>query len=113
MNRILKNLGIKTKDVYHEWGDDWPYWKDLNEVMDYIWKYVFKRSRCSVIMKEKYGTIRYEWVIPKDYRWNSKIDFLYNMHVKLGRFFLEKAIFKACNKWPHVRNEILDDYWKF
>ncbi len=50
--------------MYHTWGDDWSHWDELYKAQSYLSKYVYKWSRCRLSCKEKYGTIRYEWMFP-------------------------------------------------
>ncbi len=50
----------------HIWGDEWfeKYGDDLYQAERYIRGYVKKWSSCNLITKEKYGSIRYEWIFP-------------------------------------------------
>lgn len=50
--------------TYHIWGDDWPYWDDLYEAKNFIVDHVYDKSWCRLCCKEKYGTIRYEFLFP-------------------------------------------------
>lgn len=42
----------------HYWGDDWPYWDDLNQCVNYISKRA-RDYRIGGQIKEKYGTVRW------------------------------------------------------
>lgn len=123
--------------AYHDWSDEDFDWKGLNEAQDFIRKYVKTWSRCNVITKEKYGTIRYEWLFPPGgsvrygfhiklpyftrsnkymdnipivlWRWQDSI--IYRLWFKLGVYTLNKAVHKAVKKWPHLKDEILEDYY--
>lgn len=53
-----------ANNTWHSWYDDpeWPYWNDLYNAENYIRDYTYKWSKCRLVSKEKYGTIRYEAV---------------------------------------------------
>ena len=103
---------------YHEWGDEDFDWNSLYEAQSYIFDYVYKYSRCRVITKEKYGTIRYEYIFPPygTLFYRSKLQrlwcrsFLYRLWIKLGKKVLESAVYSACEKYPTVKAEILADF---
>lgn len=121
--------------TYHEWGNDWPHWNELYEAESFIIDYVYKWSRCRLSCKEKYGTIRYEYVYPPGSRawWLSiKIPFfrrkimdgkfevpyylfrwptswLYYKWMRFGDYILGQAVRKACIKFPNVVEEITGD----
>lgn len=50
----------------HVWGDDWfeEHGGKLYAAERYIWEYTYRWSKCGLISKEKYGSIRYEWLLP-------------------------------------------------
>lgn len=50
--------------TYHLWGDKWfrEYGEELYQAIDYITKYVKRYSFCTLVCKEKYGSIRYEYI---------------------------------------------------
>jgi len=64
----------------HYWGDDWPHWNELYEAGNYIHNFVYKYSRCRLVYKEKYGTLRYEWMLPPPHscfsRWEITVPFI-------------------------------------
>ena len=119
----------------HIWGDKEFDWDGLGDAMKYMHQHVRKYSRCLFICKEKYGTIRYEHIVPpfghvmcrvgiinlpyfkkrtpfKNYPinlfcWNEC--WLYRKWVRFGYFILGRAIFKAVKKWPHLEHEIFQD----
>ena len=94
---------------YHTWGDEWPYWDDLRKAESYISSYVRKWSFCGIAMKEKYGTLRYEFLVPPRwcwYRWNC---WLYFKWVAFGKRVLIRACYTAAKKYPNVKDEIFDD----
>lgn len=120
----------------HFWGDKDFDWEGLNKVMRYIYNYVYKRSLVRVSMKEKFGTIRYEWIfIPGEsvragfritlpfFRRKSKYikegmpiviwswydSIIARLWRRYGYWLLKRAIFKAVAKWPHLEDEIFED----
>lgn len=121
--------------AYHEWHDDWPHWNDLYEAQSYIFKNVRWWSGCKLMMKEKYGTIRYSFMFPPgcsvrmDYKivapWKVKSKFNDEYYrpvlwwwggswiiiwwARFGWWVARKVIFRAVKKWPHIENEILSD----
>lgn len=118
----------------HIWGDGWEYWQELDEALVYIQDYVYKYGRCRLSAKEKYGTLRYEylypagitywvsWYIPSpfltkcqmgSYRkclWSFEGSIFYRLWRFYGKYILNKAINSAILKFPNVRKEILADY---
>lgn len=44
---------------YHEWGDDWEYWDDLDAAVTFVHNYCKKWGRFSGQSKEKFGTLRF------------------------------------------------------
>ena len=122
---------------YHIWGDDWKYWDTLYEAESFIFNYVYKYSRCRVLTKEKYGTLRYEWILPpgrsldvssvklpyvsydKDQKryylgkcivWRWVDSRMYSIWRRYGKWMLNRAVNKACKKWPEIKAELLSDY---
>lgn len=105
----------------HLWNDDWPYWNDLYEAEKFISSYVYKHSWCRVMMKEKYGTLKYEWVLPPRSAlftrpWTCiRIPFLwtkYNKETKKFHFVFELSrlkegypIWRWCDSWIHYKWE--------
>lgn len=125
--------------TYHIWGDDWPHWAELYEAEEFIINYVYKWSRCSLVSKEKYGTLRYEWLFPpfggcrfgphiklpyftRTYEWNGVKEkhpiylwiwnqsSIYRKWEQFGHWVLQKAIKKASIKFPNVAEEIREDF---
>lgn len=82
----------------HIWGDEWfeEYGDDLSAAMNYIQKMNKRLTGQHIMMKEKYGTIRYE----SCFNWEST-----NEHV----IILVKILYKTVKKWPHIALEILED----
>ena len=119
---------------YHDWGDTDFDWKGLNEAMLFIYDYVYFRSLCRAMMKEKYGSIRYEYVWPPgtSFRLGFQIElpvfkrktrfgllpivifnwstcWLVQKWASLGWKLVLKAALIATKKWPHLKDEILED----
>lgn len=104
----------------HDWSDEWfeQYGKDLYEAQQYIHTFTKRWARCNLCSKEKYGTIRYEWVFPpyggiywvNGYSriWNSS--WLYRKWTQFGWYVCAIAIKKAIKKWPHLEVELSCDY---
>lgn len=102
----------------HIWGDDWPHWKELYEAQDFIYEHTYRWSRCRLSSKEKYGTIRYEYVFPpytvtwsksplQHYWMNSRLAGLW---ANFGWYMCGRAIKKAIKRWPHLEDELCEDF---
>lgn len=102
----------------HEWGDSWEHWKELYKAENYISNFVYRWSRCILCSKEKYGSIRYEWMFPPlggvYYRyWYSKAwihCWLYQKWALFGWWVCGIAIKKAIKKWPYLEEELCCDF---
>ena len=91
---------------YHQWGDEDFDWEALNEAMDYIGRFCGRWARLVVLMKEKYGTIRYEFI----YLWDwSRFKWVRSYQ----EWVFQKSIERACRKWPHIEDEIKEDCWLY
>lgn len=79
---------------FHTWGDKDFDWAALDRAMDIIYAHM-DETEGSIVMKEKYGTIRYEalWGLKS----NKDVETLFN------------GVRDACRVCPNVRAEILDD----
>lgn len=125
---------------YHEWGDTDFDWKALVDASEYISNNVRKWGRVGIWTKEKYGTLRvsttcayfreYDFIhhffypgycrymFPKWFR--KYIDWPFGgIMKKLGVVWLlqkyQHTVLKffwlrAAKKWPHIAEEILDEY---
>lgn len=105
----------------HSWDDDWfaEHGESLKEAERWIGRYVYTHSLCMLSSKEKYGTLRYEHIMPPPHRlwvkysiehhWHSSR--LCGMWKQWGKRMLMRAVRKATIKWPHLRNEIVADSW--
>jgi len=123
----------------HLWGDKDFDWKSLDEAGHYLEKQCRRWARLGVHTKEKYGTLRVDtcgaywsswpihgWVYPGHhyYQWPrwmiSKLEYpMWNVFSFMGvtslvntyqRSVLKHFWKKAANKWPHIAEEILDEY---
>lgn len=121
----------------HYWGDSWPFWDDLNGAHRWITEELNKRTWCSLWSKEKYGTIRYEYVVaPGGSPYQNKYGFITPMwffpketkYGPLARCYwywsqcrivhkwqnwawlkLWVIIQEAVTKWPHLKVELEQD----
>lgn len=120
----------------HEWGDTFfqRFGKDLYKAEKYIHDYVKRYSLCNLISKEKWGTLRYEYIVPPgghvmcrvglrglfkrkmyngtwDYpviwAWNTSL--VYRMWQIFGWKMVGRAIKKAAIRWPHLKDELYQD----
>ncbi len=121
---------------YHEWGDDWEHWDKLYEAQNFVCDYVYKWTRCRVICKEKYGSIRWEYIVPpkgspyflrgvirapwkvrgkyikEPYHptlWCWNMSRIYRLWQKLGRIAFAVALVRATGKYWQVQEELTCD----
>ena len=125
---------------YHEWGEEDFDWKALDEAAKYLEDKCRKWGRVGIWTKEKYGTLRvsttsafaleYDFlhsmvypgyariVWPKWFRcyvdWpiGKALRFLGVIRLvnKYQTWILKHFWLKAANKWPHIKEEIMDEY---
>lgn len=81
---------------YHEWGDEWPYWKELYRAQKYFCRLYEKCTGKYPSTKEKYGTIRYEFT----YLWIVE-----DNHPYIFRECLRRTV----KKFKNVAGEIVID----
>jgi hypothetical protein len=121
----------------HYWGDEWfeKYGDDLYEAGAWIATELYRRTRCHLIYKEKYGTLRYEYIIAPggsvvsyrypicspfitrtpygNYRkilWAWNTSWIYRKWVQFGNKVLKQLIIHAATiKYPHLFIELTDD----
>lgn len=79
---------------YHTWGDEDFNWSRLYEAMDYIGKFYFRVTGNVLLLKEKYGTIRY--ILLANY--GDPIDAL----------IVFKIAKRAIKRYPDLAGEIVD-----
>jgi hypothetical protein len=113
----MKKITAKKSDsikygVCHQWGDKWfeKNGLELSLAMNYIYTFVKRWSKCSLIMKEKYGSVRYEYLFPP-LRGTLYCTWIYRKWVQYGKWILKIAVHRACKKYPAVMREIVDDYY--
>ena len=124
----------------HIWGDEDFDWKALDDAGNYIHKNCRRWARMGIWTKEKYGTLRIsttcayfseydvinhlfypgyvrymfpnwfrlyiDWPIGKILRFFGIIGLLQKYQTFILKFFWNKA----AKKWPHIAEEILDEY---
>ncbi len=81
---------------HHEWGDEDFNWEQLNAAMHWIVTFYRRMTKKQMFIKEKYGTIRYEFI---------------EMWCTDGRqsLILCEIAKRAAIKFPEVSAEIVDD----
>lgn len=126
----------------HCWGDEWfeKNGQDLEDAITFIWEEVRKRGNIGLHMKEKYGTIRYEFVecaFWSDYwpiysyfypgylyynwpRWAYQLERpiavicqalkIYKIIHKRQMKILHQVMCEVVRKYPHIKDEILADF---
>ena len=125
---------------YHDWSEEDFDWKALNDAADYIEKNCRRWARFGVWTKEKYGTLRisttcayldeYGFIshlfYPGYVRYMFPLWFRRYVDRPFGKVLTFTGILgliqryqtwvlkhfwrKAAKKWPHVAEEILDEY---
>lgn len=125
--------------VHHMWGEDFD-WEALDEAALYLSSNVKRYARFGIWTKEKYGTLRvsttcayfteydfiHHWFYPGYCRYMFPVWFRTRVDWPLGKimkkigviWLLQKyqhAVLKffwkrASKKWPHIAEEILNDY---
>ena len=115
----------------HYWGDEDFDWNSLYEAERELRHIMIRYGRIGVHSKEKYGTLRFEiffcdgtlhsithpgyvrsrypkwlWRFDLDYRPLRFLTPLINFWQKL---VLQYAFTIVCNKYPHIRDEIIND----
>lgn len=124
---------------YHEWGDLDFDWNALDDACRYLEKNCKKWARMGIWTKEKYGTMRVSttcaWFGTEPFqnffypgyarcmfpRWfRAHIDFplgevLYKLRItKVIQWYQLRVLkyfwLRAAAKWPHIAEEILDEY---
>lgn len=121
----------------HYWGDDWPYWEDLHEAIQYLTRLARHRYRLPFHdIKEKYGTLRgyvgcLGWTdlhaithpgycsirLKGPFRWLN-----YNLcccknpfwkwlvwwpSYRVQKYLYRRAYAKTVARWPHLAPELL------
>lgn len=103
---------------HHEWGDEDFDWNLLYKVHSEILQDVKTRTGCTVVSKEKYGSLRFEAVIPpygaycfiRNKLQGYWIDtWLYRKWQGWGTRVLAEVCLTAARDYPTLRSEILSD----
>lgn len=124
---------------YHLWGNTDFDWKALDDAGWYITKNCRRWARFGVYTKEKYGTLRIDttaaywtyWPVHSliypgyyHYRWSNKLigwmeyplakitekTGLMRLVNRYQTWVLKYFWKRAARKWPHIAEEILDEY---
>lgn len=93
----------------HEWGDDWflKHGTDLDNAIEYIVSYVKRHTGCTLVCKEKYGTIRYEFMVPPSFvDWSL---WLYRKWITYSWKVCLRAAQDMVNTYPELEDEIMED----
>lgn len=129
---------------YHVWGDEDFDWKALDEACAYLSDNCRKWGRVGIWVKEKYGTMRISTTCAFVTEYDFLHSIFYPGHAfirwpKWVRMYIDRPISrclywagitklvslyqievfkyfwkKAAKKWPHIAEEILDEYnWTF
>lgn len=123
------------KSPCHTWGDKDFDWHALDEACQYFSKNVQRYGRMMCFTKEKYGTMRieflnmqhhgiYGFLFPRNLymmaKYRSMNDFIANIFNKIGLGYIlwkyKVLVFNivtimTVNKWLHIKNEIIDDLY--
>lgn len=105
----------------HIWDDDWPYWDDLNNAVNYFGKLVRWYALYYHDLKEKYGSLRFylgpaafvapgtrhNWILP--YRNKPFYPFGKRVSAWLFRKLYRRAYAKTVKRYPHLAEELLFD----
>ncbi len=92
----------------HMWGDKNFDWDALGLAMDDIQLTVKKELGLTILLKEKYGTIRYEFTAMWQYDNGGFFQDTLNEET-LGQ--LKSIILEIADKYPHIKDEILEDFY--
>ena len=90
------------KEAFHIWGDGFDF-EGLGKAMEYIGSTLKDTFGHTVIFKEKYGTARYEMVIP------LQEDGATDKEYSDAWYHLYLVVCDACAKYPNFKNELMED----
>lgn len=102
----------------HSWGDEWfqQYGEDLRDAEIWISKFFYRvtKGNMSISMKEKWGSLRYEYIMTPRSDWYRENPFteelgMYNALQLFGWELLTIIIYRAVKKWPHLEHELMED----
>lgn len=133
------NEDVKVSPL-HIWGDETFDWKALNDACIYMESKCRRYARLGIHTKEKYGTMRvsttcayfmehdflHHFVNPGYYRYTWPKWFRTSIDWPIGKVMRRLGVIrilqkwqhlvlkhfwkKAAKKWPHISEEILDEY---
>lgn len=100
----------------HNWGDGFDFDK-LHEIEEEIGDKVKSRTMCTVVSKEKYGTLRFEHVFPPggamwvshDLHREYLDSDIYARWRTMGWKVLVEECLMAAKRYPKYEDEILED----
>jgi len=127
--------------THHVWGDAWfeKYGNQLNEAIHWCMSEWKRRARLGSHGKEKFGIFRHhpcfyspEWSIHSlaypgyvYYQWSTRLMILEGylgklvsllridlLIIKYQRRVYRQVLLEACEKWPEIREELMNDYQK-
>jgi len=124
--------------TYHEWSDDWGYWKLLNEGICYI-DNELRKARIGVHSKEKFGSARFSlyffnghlhdlthpgYVYSQYPKWLWKFDVTKSPYIfkylgltfiirQLQYMWLKRVLTNAEALYPEIKKELLRDLVDF
>lgn len=87
----------------HIWGDKQFDWDGLGKAMDDIRVTTKEELGLDVMLKEKYGTIRYEHI--GIWNWKDTAD----IGPEVAQF--TALVLNISDKYPHIKEEILEDLY--
>lgn len=82
--------------AWHCWGDGWEHWNELYKAERYFNKFYEKCTGKYPMTKEKYGTMRFEYI----YLWIESEE-----HCRI----FKEGVRRTIKKFPHVAGEVVSD----
>lgn len=124
--------------TYHDWSEEEFDWNALDEAAFYLEDKCRKWGRVGIWTKEKYGTLRVSTTCALEYDFLHSVIYPGHAHIRWPNWFrcyvdwpigkvlrclgviklinkyqtwiLRYFWVKAASKWPHIKEEILDEY---
>ncbi len=96
----------------HFWGDSWSYWDELYKAESELNAFMRKFRIYYFSTKEKYGSIRYEWLWVRNEKIRS-ILFLNTLLLNIGYRLVRYKVNQLVKKYPFLKEELLEDFWEF
>jgi len=90
----------------HVWGDGFDFDR-LNEAMNFLDLHFQAKTGVGICMKEKYGTVRYEW----HHLWLVEYDYNYDepLLIKDNRQAFANSLLATIYAFPDMAAELTDD----